>query len=217
MTEDSRTFEAPGEAFVAALSAASVLATSAVKLSTLESVRVEVDGATCTVVATDSFSLVAADVGLGEAVERGAWNLRLDAATLRVLAAAVKATRGPVKTRSGPAIITIAGEYASIEVGGSKVTTTIDNSTYPSWRPLFGPAAVALAEPISFSPERLGHLVAISKASRQFLSAMDRNVAATITSAQGPRKPFTFEWPGRDGMAPSVRFLLMPMRSNQTN
>jgi hypothetical protein len=216
MAEDTRTFEVPGKAFVAALSAASVLATSAGKLlegSVLKSVRVEVEGATYTVVATDTYSLVAADVGVGEAVERGAWNLRLDAATLRVLAAAVKAT-------SGPAIITIAGGYASIEVGGSKVTTTIDDSTYPRWRALFGPGAVALAEPISFSAERLGQVAAVAKASRQFLSARDRkgydNVAATITSAQGPEKPITFEWPGTEGMAPSVRYLLIPMW-NQTN
>ena len=216
MTEDTRTFEVPGKAFVAALSAASVLATSGKKVrkgSVLESVRVEVE-ATCTVVACDSFSLIAAEVGLGEAVEPGAWNLRLEAAALRVLAAAAKTTRGP-------AIITTAGGSATIKVGDSGVTTTIDDSTYPRWRPLFGPDAVALAEPISFSPERLGHVAAIAKASRQFLSARDRkahdNVAATITSAQGPRNPITFEWPGHEGMAPSVRYLLMPMWSNRTN
>ena len=209
MSEDMRTFEAPAKAFVAALAAAWVPAAKAKKTSTLGCVRVEVEGSRCTVIGSDSYSLVAAELPLAHpAASSAAWNLRLDAPTVRTLTAAAKTARS--------ATVTVVDHVASITIGGSVVSVPTDDRGYPRWEGLFGPAAVNLAEPVSFSAERLGHVAATAKASRQFLSANDRktpgNVAATIASAQDPLKPFTFEWPGHEDAAPSVRYLLMPTR-----
>ena len=211
MSEDMRTFEAPAKAFVAALAAAWVPAAKAKKTSVLECVRIEVEGSRCTVIGSDSYSLVAAELPLAHpAASSAAWNLRLDAPTVRTLTAAAKTARS--------ATVTVVDHVASITIGGSVVSVPTDDRGYPRWEGLFGPAAVNLAEPIGFSAERLGHVSAAAKASRQFLSVNDRksrgNVAVTITSAQDLVGPFTFEWPGHEDAAPSVRYLLVLMRAN---
>ena len=214
MTEDTMTFDVPAKAFAAALAAACVPAAKAKKTSTLECVRIEVEGSRCTVIGSDSYSLVVAELPLAHpAASSAAWNLRPDAPTVRILTAAAKTAQS--------ATVTVVDHVASIAIGGSVVSVLTDDRGYPRWENLFGPSVVELASPISLSAERLGHVSAAAKASRQFLNTNDRkspgrNLAlpVTITSAQGPEKPFAFEWPGRGDVAPSVRYLLMPTRTN---